>query len=197
MPAAASARDVDQRSRRSHSAGVDLFELDIPLLRQLAPDLIITQVALRRLRRERGGRAGRGGRAPSPLRGPVTRGPPRSMRCSIRPCIADALEAALGADGRLLDALTSRPSDAHATSRTETLRARPTPAPRVAVIEWADPLFTRRTLGARDGPAGRRHRRPSPRPGSTHERAARGELADAGPEVLVVAPCGYDLDRAA
>lgn len=77
----------------------------------------------------------------------------------------------------------------------ETLKAARAPRPRVAVLEWTDPLFV----------AG--HWAPDmvKRAGGIDVLATSGEhsrvvdvetIADAEPELLVFAPCGYRLERA-
>lgn len=78
----------------------------------------------------------------------------------------------------------------------ETLKAAQAPRPRVAVIEWVDPLFTGghwipdmiRRAGGRDviGEPGK------------HSTIMSGDaIAEARPDVIIVAPCGYDVARAA
>ncbi|HJW48209.1 MAG TPA: cobalamin-binding protein, partial [Candidatus Limnocylindria bacterium] len=69
------------------------------------------------------------------------------------------------------------------------------PRPRVAVLEWTDPVFT-----AGHWVPGMVHRAGGvdalAAPGA-HSRAIEvAEVASAAPEVLVFAPCGYDLARA-
>ena len=68
--------------------------------------------------------------------------------------------------------------------------------PRVLLLEWTDPPFAPGSLGARDGHGrGRRTH-----VGAAGEKSVRvtWEQALAGePEVVVCAPCGYDLEGAA
>jgi iron complex transport system substrate-binding protein len=70
------------------------------------------------------------------------------------------------------------------------------PRPRVAVIEWIDPPFTAGhwvpdVVTAAGGlPV-------AARPGEPSVQATWAEIAAAGPELVVVAPCGYHLDGAA
>jgi iron complex transport system substrate-binding protein len=77
----------------------------------------------------------------------------------------------------------------------ERLRAARAPRPRVAVLEWTDPVFTAghwvpemvHRAGGVDALAA---------PG-THSRAVPiADVAAAAPDVLLFAPCGYDLPRA-
>jgi iron complex transport system substrate-binding protein len=77
----------------------------------------------------------------------------------------------------------------------ETLKAAAAPRPRVAVVEWTEPVYVAghwgpemvRRAGGHDvlGTAGA-HSVP----------VALDALRDAEPELVLVAPCGYDLARA-
>lgn len=86
---------------------------------------------------------------------------------------------------------------ARARMRTvhETLKAARAPRPRVAVVEWGDPLYL----------AGHWMPEMIVRAGGVDPLVAKGahstvvsldQIRDADPEVVVIAPCGYDLDRA-
>jgi iron complex transport system substrate-binding protein len=69
------------------------------------------------------------------------------------------------------------------------------PRPRVAVVEWVDPPFTAghwvpdlvRAAGGEPVAA---------RPGARSVQTTWAEFADAAPDVVVVAPCGFHLDGA-
>jgi iron complex transport system substrate-binding protein len=70
------------------------------------------------------------------------------------------------------------------------------PRPAVAVIEWTDPPFTAGhwvpdLVTAAGGQPVAAH------PGGRSEQASWGQIAAAGPEVVVVAPCGFHLDDSA
>src|SRR3984957_122582 len=70
------------------------------------------------------------------------------------------------------------------------------PRPRVAVIEWVDPLFSGghwipdmvRRAGGRDVVV---------QPGALSTKMQGATIAEARPDVIIVAPCGYDVVRAA
>jgi iron complex transport system substrate-binding protein len=70
------------------------------------------------------------------------------------------------------------------------------PAPRVAVVEWVDPPFTAghwvpdlvRAAGGEPVAA---------RPGARSVQTTWQEFTNAGPDVVVVAPCGFHLEGAA
>jgi iron complex transport system substrate-binding protein len=77
----------------------------------------------------------------------------------------------------------------------ERLRAARPPRPRVAVLEWTDPVYTAghwvpemvHRAGGVDALAA---------PGEHSRAVPTVEVATAAPDVLVFAPCGYDLARA-
>jgi iron complex transport system substrate-binding protein len=76
------------------------------------------------------------------------------------------------------------------------LKAARAPRPRVAMIEWTDPLFAGghwvpemiRRAGGTDVLASQ---------GDHSKVVAFAEVATAAPEVVIVAPCGYGIERAA
>jgi iron complex transport system substrate-binding protein len=76
----------------------------------------------------------------------------------------------------------------------ETLKAARAPRPRVAVIEWGAPVYAAghwmpemvRRAGGVDVLA---------TAGAHSVRVAAGDVERADPEVIVIAPCGYDLSR--
>jgi iron complex transport system substrate-binding protein len=91
----------------------------------------------------------------------------------------------------VVDALTARLRAVH-----DVLKAAQAPRPRVAVIEWVDPLFVGghwipdmvRRAGGRDVLAS---------PGTHSTTISGDDIAQARPDVIIVAPCGYDVRRAA
>jgi iron complex transport system substrate-binding protein len=78
----------------------------------------------------------------------------------------------------------------------ETLKAARAPRPRVAVIEWTDPIFAAghwvpemvRRAGGIDVLA---------QPGEHSTTRTMDAIRDADPELILVGPCGFDLERAA
>ncbi len=90
----------------------------------------------------------------------------------------------------LLAGMRARLSTVH-----ETLKAARAPRPRVAMIEWTDPIFAGghwvpemiRRAGGVDVLA---------KPGDHSKVVAAAEVAAANPEIVIVAPCGYGLERA-
>jgi iron complex transport system substrate-binding protein len=78
----------------------------------------------------------------------------------------------------------------------ETLKAARAPRPRVAVIEWTDPIFAAGhwvpemiyRAGGADALA---------EPGEHSTTRTLDQVREAKPDVILVAPCGFDLERAA
>jgi len=104
--------------------------------------------------------------------------------------VGEALGVADEAE-ELLDGLRARLRAVH-----ETLKAARAPRPRAAIIEWTDPVYAaghwvpemvHRAGGADVLASPGEHSRPRP----------LAEVAAADPEVVVIAPCGYDVARAA
>ena len=175
---------IDAEVRARLAAGEDLYHLDDGALRDLAPDLVVTQDL--------------------------------SAVCTVDVDTVDATLEHLGCDGRVLtvdpatlaEVLESVLSIGAATGRSNRairvvsdLRSRLSAVesavmgrrrPLVAVVEWTDPLFSaghwvpdmvEATAGSVcSGVSGGRSVTLPP------ER-----LADCGADLVVVAPCGYDL----
>lgn len=103
--------------------------------------------------------------------------------------VGDALDRP-DAAADLLASLDARLRRVH-----DTLKAARAPRPRVAVIEWLDPLFTAghwtpdlvRSAGGIDALS---------EPGAHSVVMSVDRLRDATPDVLLFAPCGFDVERA-
>ncbi len=194
VPVHAPPAEVDAAVREAVAAGAPVFELDEAAIAALGPDVLLTQAlcdvcavsaddvcALARRIGEATGRAP----AVVTLGGTTLAGVCDDVRRAGealgRPAAGEALAAAFAA----------RLAAVH-----EALKAARAPRPRVAVVEWTDPVFLAghwgpemvRRAGGVDvlGTAG------------AHSTTVPVEaLAAADAEVVVVAPCGYDLARAA
>lgn len=186
-PGGPASADIDRHVRAAVHAGSSLYQLDSALLAQLEPDLIVTQElcavcavsyeivdsAARRLRSD-----------------------PRVI--SLEPtCVRDVL-ANIEQLGEITSHLTeARSLVAELDSRIMALRARtasPEKRPRTLVLEWTDPPMT----------AG--HWIPElvelaggtpilANPGANSRRLEWSAIAQAEPEAVVVAPCGFDLAK--
>jgi iron complex transport system substrate-binding protein len=184
----AEAGAVDAAVRALAADGAAIFALDEDRIAALRPDVVLTQrlcdvcavseTDVRAL-------AGRIG-----VRAVVTLGATTldAVWEDVR-AVAGALDAA-DAAGRLV-------ADAQARMRAvhEVLKAARAPRPRVAVIEWGDPVYAAghwvpdmvRRAGGVDALAA---------PGEHSTTRTVAQVRDADPEVLLVAPCGYDAARA-
>jgi iron complex transport system substrate-binding protein len=180
---------VDADVRLKAAGGAPMFELREDVIRALHPDLLLTQAlcdvcAVNEMQ----------------VRALAARltPPPAIVTLSGRTIdgvLADiaAVASALGLDDEgeeLLDGLRARLRAVH-----DTLKAARAPRPRAAVLEWTDPLFAAghwvpemvHRAGGQDVLAG---------PGDHSAVVDAEKVRAANPEVLLVAPCGYELPRA-
>ena len=180
---------IDAAVRALAERGAPVFALDADELRRLAPTLILTQTLCEVCAISAG--------TVCALAEVVTPAP-RVLQLSgttldgVWDDIA-AVGAALGRDAAAADLL----ADVSARLRAvhETLKAARAPRPRVAVIEWLDPLFFAghwtpelvRRAGGIDVLASA---------GAHSATITADRVRDAQPELLLFAPCGFDADRA-
>jgi iron complex transport system substrate-binding protein len=180
-----SSGDIDREVRAIVAEGLSVYRVDTEALRRLAPDVIVTQdhcdvcaVSLSDVEA-----------ATCDWMGAT----PRIV--SLKP---DALEdvyqdvrkvaEALGEPERgdeLVNAMQSRFDDLRA--KTKAL-----PRPRIAFVEWSEPLMsggnwmpTLIEIAGGDNLFGKA--------GHRSESLAWSQFAEADPDVIVIAPCGYDL----
>ena len=190
VDAGARAETVDAAVSAVAASGRPLFALDAGRIRELAPDVVVTQGLCEVCAVSEGDvRALAATMHPPPA--VVTLG--ATTLGQVLDSIA-SLGAALGAADEaqeLLAGLRSRMRRVH-----ETLARDRAPRPRVAVIEWTDPVYVaghwvpdmvRRAGGVDALATPGDHSRP-------HEVA---EIRGAAPDIVVVAPCGYGVERAA
>lgn len=186
----ASSSAIDEAVRVLSQAGGAVFALDAAELVRLAPTVIITQTLCDVCA--------------------VTDG-------DVRP-LADVLEvpprlvpmggttmAGVWADIRAIGSAIGRTAEAEALLRElddrlrrvhETLAGARAPRPRVAVIEWLDPLYAAghwtpelvRRAGGIDALA---------QPGSHSMPTQVDAVREANPDIILFAPCGFDVERAA
>ncbi len=181
----ASSRSIDDRVHATRSRGESLYTLDLDLLKGLRPDLILTQ----------------------DLCGvcSVTEGEVQEAcrAAGLRPEVVSLsprrLEEVWTSVETVARALHDVPAGAALASR---LRAR-SPAPaassetaRVAVVEWLDPpilagLWSTDQIRSGGGVS------IGPEPGEPGRRTTWAEVAHAAPELMVLSPCSFAVDRTA
>lgn len=181
---------IDAAVRDASNAGVALFALDEKTIMALHPTLIITQTLCNVCAiSEHDVRALAARIEPAPaivtLGGESLEGVYDDIR---------AVAAAIGAEDEadeLLAGLRDRVKRVH-----ETLKAAQAPRPRVALIEWTDPLYAAGHWGPeqikRAGGVD-----VLGQPGVHSMRVDMDALRAANPEIVLIAPCGYTLDNAA
>ena len=181
---------IDADVRALASAGAPVFTLDAALVASLAPQVLLTQsvcevCALPESEVDRAVAALAAAPAVVSLGGTTLEGVWDDVRR-----VGDAIGRRAEADA-LIASSTARIRHVH-----ETLKAARAPRPRVAVIEWLDPLFVAghwtpelvRRAGGIDVLA---------EPGAHSVQIDVEALRAGDPEVLLFAPCGFDVVRAA
>ena len=181
---------VDSRVRAITAAGSPLYTLDEDLIRALRPDLILTQALCAVCAvMEADVRAFASRLSPSPE--------VLALSATSLDAVFDDIARVARAIG-LVDEGDELLAGLHARMRAvhDTLRATEAPRPRVAMLEWSDPVYA----GGHWVPGMIR------RAGGVDVLAVAGDhskivsadsVAVALPEIVLVAPCGYDLPRAA
>lgn len=180
-----SSGEIDAEVRRRLHAGEPLYRIDMELIRSLQPDLVITQshcdvcaVTPADLKRDAHALAAR----------------QLSLSAAtieeIFHCIAQVAHA-LGVHERALAVIEGERQRLEAVrQRTSHLR-RPT----VVLLEWTDPFFAMGNWGPElveiaNGEPLLGH------PGEFSTAIPAEQLRDADPEYIIVAPCGFNLERA-
>ena len=180
-----SSGEIDAEVRRRLHAGEPLYHIDMELIRELLPDLVITQS--------------------------------HCDVCAVTPADLERGDCALAARQLSLSAATIEgilqsvlqvaealglPEQGRAVvdrerQRLETVRQRTAHLrrPAVVLLEWADPFFAMGNWGpelieiANGEPL-------LGRPGEFSTAIPAERVRDADPEYLIVAPCGFNLERA-
>lgn len=182
----AQSRDIDTHIRRARHEGSSIYNLDEAVLTELRPDLIVTQELCEVC-----------AVAYAQVQQAVRRLPGGVPVMSLEPQTLDDICATVAAVGEATG------QQRQASSVEASMRERvgviasltpPEPRPRVACIEWTDPIFAAghwlpemvTVAGGLDplGTAG------LPSTDVPWERVLEAE-----PDVMVLMPCGFDLDR--
>lgn len=181
---------VDAQVRAVVNEGTSLYTLDEERIRALRPDVIFTQALCEVC-----------AVVETDVRALAARLSPMPQVVSLSATTLDgvfddiarvARAMQLDDDGEeLLSGMRARMRAVH-----DTLKAARAPRPRVAMIEWTDPIFAGghwvpemiRRAGGADVLAS---------PGDHSKVVTPGAVAGAAPDVVIVAPCGYGVERAA
>jgi len=184
LPPAGSSAEIDRHVRASLHNGSSLYALDADLLERLAPDLIITQelcevcavsyhIVARAAKR--------------------LRGDPRLI--SLEPSSLEDVYANIETVGSLTGSeAAARQVVAGLRARADRLAAHVAgrPRPRALVLEWTDPPMSggHWTPGLVELAGGEAL---LANPGANSQTLAWDAIAAADPDVILVAPCGFDL----
>jgi iron complex transport system substrate-binding protein len=186
----ATSADIDTAVRELYESGRPVFMLDANDVVRLAPTVILTQTLCDVCAVSEGDvRDIAHLVSPAPMIMPLVATTLDGVWEDIRN-VGAAIDRSADAD-ELLASLDARIRRVH-----ETLKAARAPRPRVAVIEWLDPLFAAghwtpelvRRAGGVDVLAS---------PGEHSVRIAIDRVRDANPDILLFAPCGFDVERSA
>jgi iron complex transport system substrate-binding protein len=189
IASAATPGDVDAQVRALVESGRPMYDVREDRVRELAPDLLVTQVVCDVC-----------AVSENEVRAVAARLEPAPKVVTLGATTLDGIfddvrrvAIALGDEARadvLLAEARSRMRIVH-----ETLKAARAPRPRVAVIEWTEPVFAAghwvpemiHRAGGEDVLA---------KPGEHSTKRTHDALRDARPDIVIVAPCGFDLERA-
>ena len=181
---------IDRDVRAAAERGAALYTVNDALLASLRPDVIVTQALCDVCAvRETDVRALASRLSPTPMIVTLSGTTIDGILADIER-VAAAIEASDEAE-ELIPGLRARLRSVH--ERLSMARA---PRPRVAVLEWTDPVFS-----AGHWVPEMVHRAGGVEvlatPGAHSRAVALAEVEAAAPEMLVFAPCGYGLERAA
>ena len=188
IPAGLATAEIDRVVRERTEHGEALYELDAALLRELAPELIVTQAVCEVC-----------AVAVDDVRAVAAELPSRPRVLSLDP---STLGEVLGGMGELAEAAGASAAGERvgreAADRLDRVAAAVKGAarPRVVALEWLDPIFVGGhwvpqmiELAGGEDVLGL--------PGERSRTADAEEAAAAAPEVAVAMPCGYGAERAA
>jgi iron complex transport system substrate-binding protein len=194
-----SSGEIDREVRRRLRSGEPLYIIHDDLIQALEPDIVITQshcevCAVTPGDVKRNGKAGI-----HPVMATLSAFTVEEILGSVQ-CVADVLSARdTGLKPRVQRALQAKACStiSELRGRLDRVRQRTAmrPQPTVVVLEWADPIFC---IG-NWGPELLEIAGGEPllgNPGQLSRSIAAEQLREADPDVLIVAPCGFNLERA-
>ena len=180
-----SSREIDSEVRRRIRCGEPLYNIDVELIRRLVPDLILTQSHCE-VCAVTPGDVERSGDCLASAR-----------MLAVSASTVDEVFASITQIAEALD-LRQRARELVECERAKLAalcaRTRKFPRPAVAVLEWTDPVFPMSNWGpqlvdAANGELALGNN------GQHSSAIPSDQLRDADPEYLVIAPCGYNLER--
>jgi iron complex transport system substrate-binding protein len=187
IPKEGSSREIDRLVRERHAAGLPLYALDEDLLAKLAPDLLVTQGLCDVCAVPDSDATAMAGRLP---------GRPRVVSLApttLEDVLANVLELGdvTGTGARARELV----SQFRARIDAVRLRAASLPPPRVSLLEWLDPPYaaghwTPELVALAGGVEGHG------RPGGRSRAMGWEEVVGWQPEVVLVACCGFTVERA-
>ena len=188
IPPGLSTAEIDRAVRERTERGEALYELDTSGLRELAPELIVTQAVCEVC-----------AVAVDDVRAVAEELPTRPRVLSIDPSTLGEVLAGMGElAGAAGASAAGERLGIEAADRLDRVAAAVEGAarPRVAALEWLDPIFVGGhwvpqmiELAGGEDVLGL--------PGERSRTAEIEEVAAAGPEIAVAMPCGYGAERAA
>jgi iron complex transport system substrate-binding protein len=176
-------REIDARVQNVRAAGRSLYELDIELLRRLEPDVLLTQDL-----------CGVCSVTDAEVAAACAKADVAPLIVSLTPRrLADVWFSIETVARALDDAPRGKKLALELRDRTATPRSR-SPRPRVAVVEWLDPpilagLWAPDIVRAAGGAI------VGTRPGKPGVRTSWAEIAHAEPDLLVLSPCSFSVER--
>ena len=184
VDAEAEAAEIDASVRRRAAESQPLYEVDAELLGELAPDLVITQGACEVCA------------VPESIaRRVAAEVAPKATVLSLSPVRLADVAGDIQRVGQACDAAEAADRLQQELAERFKAAAVPVPSPlRVAALEWLDPPmlaghWTPEVVAAAGCVAS------GPPPGSASVTATWDQVADLKADAIVVAPCGFDLDR--
>jgi len=181
-----SSRDIDAEVRRRLKAGEPLYHVDADRLNALAPDVLITQVHCDVCAVTPGDVARAGCVRVGDQVVALSAGSLAGIFDGVRN-VARAIQRQ--ADGeRLVEEMSARIDAVRASVAGR-------PRPTVVLLEWTDPLFTSGNWGPEliDAAGGETLLAET---GHHSVPVTWEQITEADPDYLIVAPCGFNLDRA-
>jgi iron complex transport system substrate-binding protein len=184
-----SSGEIDARVRERLRAGAPLYEIDEALLASLAPDVIVTQTHCEVCAVSPGDLA-------HPSAGPkLERRQVVALHTGTIDGILAGFEAVAGVLGAA-DAGRALVGGIRARLAALAERTRALPHPTVGCLEWIDPLFAMGNWGPELVALAGGTCAPGPADAGTRSTTLSWQaLRDVDPDVIVVAPCGFGLER--